>query len=124
MFDGFPVSARLPAADLDRARAWYEQKLGLRPSHEDMGGLWYQTGGSWFLVYRTEYAGTAKNTAAGWSVKGIEALVADLRARGVVFEEYEIPGAQLVDGLLTMGLYKAAWFKDSEGNILEISQVP
>jgi catechol 2,3-dioxygenase-like lactoylglutathione lyase family enzyme len=124
MFDGFPVSARLPATDLDRARAWYEQKLGLKPSHEDMGGLWYQTGGSWFLVYPTEFAGTAKNTAAGWSVKDIETLVADLRARDVVFEEYEIPGAQLVDGLLTMGPFKAAWFKDSEGNILEISQVP
>jgi catechol-2,3-dioxygenase len=118
--------ARLAASDIGRARAWYEQKLGLVPQTEEMGGqvLYYQTGGTWFSVYQTTFAGTAKNTVAGWTVKAIESLMADLRSRGVVFNDYDFGEIKTVDGLMSMGEYKAAWFTDSEGNTIELSQVP
>jgi catechol 2,3-dioxygenase-like lactoylglutathione lyase family enzyme len=124
MLATFPIHPALPPADLARARAWYEDKLGFLPEQEDMGGLWYRSGGQSFLVFGTHNAGTAGNTAAGWTVTGIEAVMDELRARGVVFEIYDIPGAEVVDGLHTMGGYKACWFRDSEANILELSQVP
>ena len=78
----------------------------------------------WLSVYRTEFAGTARNTQAGWTVTGIEAVMADLRGRGVAFEDYDLGnGVVTVEGLLSMGPYKACWFKDSEGNTFEISQI-
>ncbi len=125
MLEPFPIHARVAASDLDRARAWYEAKLGAVPDSEDMGGLWYRFGGGTFLgVYQTEAAGTAKNTVAGWTVSDIESVMAELRGRGVVFEDYDLGnGMVTVDGLLAMGPFKACWFKDSEGNIFEISQV-
>ena len=126
MLSEFPLMARLAASDIGRARTWYEQKLGLVPETEEMGGqvLYYQTGGTWFSVYQTAFAGTAKNTVAGWTVKGIESLMAELRGRGVVFNDYDFGEIKTVDGLMSMGGYKAAWFTDSEGNIMELSQVP
>ena len=126
MLSGFPLMARLAASDIGRARAWYEQKLGLVPQTEEMGGqvLYYQTGGTWFSVYQTAFAGTARNTVAGWTVKGIESLMADLRSRGVVFNDYDFGEIKTVDGLMSMGDSKAAWFTDSEGNTIELSQVP
>jgi len=126
MLSEFPLMARLAASDIGRARAWYEEKLGLLPQTEEMGGqvLYYQTGGTWFSVYQTAFAGTAKNTVAGWTVKGIESLMAELRGRGVVFNDYDFGEIKTVDGLMSMGGYKAAWFTDSEGNIMELSQVP
>ena len=126
MLSEFPLMARLAASDIGRARTWYEQKLGLVPETEEMGGqvLYYQTGGTWFSVYQTAFAGTAKNTVAGWTVKGIESLMAELRGRGVVFNDYDFGEIKTVDGLMSMGDYKAAWFTDSEGNIMELSQVP
>ena len=124
MLESFPLSARLPAADIDRARVWYREMLGLEPAKVGpMGDLWYSTGDTWFLVYQTEAAGTARNTAAGWQVTGIEAVVADLRSRGVVFEEYDFPQFKTVEGLVTLPYGKAAWLKDSEGNIIELSEV-
>lgn len=123
MLEGFALSARLPAADIDRARAWYSEKLGLEPAKVGpMGNLWYSTGGTWFLMYQTQSAGTAKNTAAGWQVTEIETVMAGLRSRGVIFEEYNFPEFKTIDGLVTLPYGKAAWFKDSEGNILELSE--
>lgn len=124
MLEKFAVSARLPASDLARAREWYHDKLGLDPAKVGpMGNLWYQTGGAWFLVYQTTAAGTARNTAAGWQVTKIESVMAELRGRGVKFEEYDL-GADFktVDGLVTLPYGKAAWFKDSERNIIELSE--
>ena len=126
MLGDFPMSARLAASDIGRARAWYEGKLGLTPEHEEMGGagLWYRSGATWFYLYQTDSAGTAQNTVGGWEVKGIEAVMADLRSRGVTFEDYDFGEMKTVDGLLTIGGYKAAWFKDSEGNTLELTEAP
>jgi len=126
MLGDFPMSARLAASDIQRARAWYEASLGLTPEREEMGGaaLWYHSGATWFLLYQTDSAGTAQNTVGGWEVTGIEPLIAELRQRGVTFEEYDFGEMKTVDGVLTgPDGSKAAWFKDSEGNTLELTEV-
>lgn len=125
MLANLPIHASVAASDLPRARTWFETHLGLTPKMEADEYLWYELGGStWLSVYLTSTAGTAQNTQAGWTVPDIEAVMADLRSRGVAFENYDLGnGMVTVDGLLSMGPYKACWFKDSEGNTFEISQV-
>ena len=124
MLEAFPVHATLPASDLARARRWYQEKMGLTLVREDEVGLWYEFAGSRLLLYETSLAGTAQNTAAEWLVEDIESVMADLRERGVVFEEYDFPGLQTENGVGTIGTHKAAWFKDSEGNILSLDEPP
>jgi catechol 2,3-dioxygenase-like lactoylglutathione lyase family enzyme len=121
----FPVHAVLPATDFERAKAWYGGKLGLTPSQEEGPNGWYRCAeGTWFILTVSQYAGTAQNTAVGFTVKDIESVMAALRARGVEFLEYDFGEmGKTENGLMTMGPYKAAWFKDSEGNIIELSQV-
>lgn len=117
------VFAILPAKDLQRARGFYKEKLGLEPSEERADGLMYQTpAGAKVFMYETDNAGTAQNTAMGWATSDIEAEVADLRGRGVVFEEYDFPGLKTEDGIATSEGFRGAWFKDTEGNILAVSQ--
>jgi catechol 2,3-dioxygenase-like lactoylglutathione lyase family enzyme len=124
MLEGFPIHATAAASDLDRARAWYEASLGLTPEREDAGGVWYHfAGDTWLYLYGTPSAGTARNTIAGWTVTGIEDVMADLRERGVVFEDYDFGELKTVDGLANFGTAKAAWFRDSEGNTYELSEV-
>ena len=126
MLGQFPIHATVAASDIERARAWYEAKLAMVPEVVDAnGGLWYHfADGTWLSVYQSGFAGTAQNTQAGWTVTNIEAVMADLRARGVAFEDIELGnGMATVNGLLTAGPYKVCWFKDSEGNTFEISQV-
>jgi catechol 2,3-dioxygenase-like lactoylglutathione lyase family enzyme len=125
MLEGFPVSARAATANLGRARQWYEDKLGLRPELEEGYGVWYRFGGdTWLYLYQTDAAGTARNTVAGWAVRDIETVMADLRARGVTFEEYDFGEMKTVDGILAMGGAKAAWFKDPDGNTYELTEKP
>jgi catechol-2,3-dioxygenase len=124
MLTGFPIHATAAATDLIRARQWYEEKLDLRPEREDPGGVWYRfAGDTWLYLYATPSAGTAQNTIAGWTVTGIETVMASLRARGVTFEEYDFGEVRTVDGLVDFGVAKAAWFKDSEGNTYELSEL-
>ncbi len=122
----FPVYAVLPCSDYARARTWYEEKLGMRPSTEEMGSGWYKCAdGTWFILTPSQFAGTAQNTAAGFTVKRIESVMDGLRERGVEFLEYDMGDmGKTQDGLMSFGEYKVAWLKDSEGNILELSQVP
>ena len=127
MLEAFPVYPVLAASDLDRARAWYKEKLGLTPARDlGEGGLWFEmAGGTWLLVYPTPNAGTAKNTQAHFQVKDLDAVMADLRGRGVTFEEYDFgEWGKTQNGVMEMGSYRAAWFKDSEGNTFEVAQVP
>jgi catechol-2,3-dioxygenase len=120
----FPISARAAASDLDRARRWYEGRLGLLPEHEDRDGAWYRFAGeTWLYLYATPSAGTAKNTIAGWEVRDIETVMSELRERGVVFEQYDLGEVPMVDGLADFGVAKAAWFNDSEGNTYELTEV-
>ena len=127
MLQDFPVYAYIPARDLKRARAFYEQKIGLRPKEESNGGVVYAfAGGTACFLYQSDNAGTSKASQAFWSVNDVDALIVALKARGVVFEAYpEVPGTRSPQGAVTDGGAKAAWFKDSEGNIMAlIEDVP
>ena len=124
MLAEFPIHATVAAVDLARARRWYQEKLGLVPEREDPGGVWFRfAGATWLYVYATPSAGTAQNTIAGWTVRDIGSLMADLRTRGVRFEDYDFGDVKTVDGLADFGVARAAWFKDSEGNTFELSEV-
>jgi hypothetical protein len=106
-----------------RARKFYEEKVGLKPREEYAGGVIYECGkGSWVFMYRSAGAGTSRASTAFWAVEDVEAEVAELKSRGVVFEEYDTPNMKTVNGIATGGVAKTAWFKDTEGNILAISQ--
>lgn len=126
MLANAPLYPVLAVSDLGRARAWYADKLGLEPAMEVDGSLIYRVGGGMFMLYETATAGTAKNTTAGWMVDDLEAVMSDLRGRGVRFEDYDIEnGPKTVDGVAgdaTRG--RTAWFTDSEGNVLSITQPP
>ena len=113
----------IPVADVARARKFYEGKVGLTPKEEYAGGVIYECGsGSWVFVYPSAGAGTSKASTAFWVVKDVAAEVAELKARGVVFEEYDMTGIKMEDSIASAGGAKTAWFKDSEGNILAVSQ--
>lgn len=124
------IAARLPASDLERARRWYADKLGLEPVEERPGGLRYVVGGAEFAIYQSAGHADGSFTQFAFTVADIEAEVAELRSRGVVFEEYDIPGLQTVDGIAVIhGNYpskgsgeRAVWFRDSEGNLLGMGQ--
>jgi predicted enzyme related to lactoylglutathione lyase len=115
----------LPAGNRDRARKFYSEKLGLTPQVQANGDLEYETGGIRFYVTRSAGRSTGEFTQASWVVDDIDATVAELRARGVTFEEYDLPeiGMKTVDGITSVpGLGRAAYFKDSEGNLLGMIQ--
>ena len=118
------VAAVLPAKDIARARNFYENVLGLdAPEAMDDENLMFRCGnGTGFLLYQTDNAGTAKNTQMGWDTDNIEAEMEELRSRGVTFEEYDFPGLKTENGIATNAVGKAAWFLDTEGNILNIYQ--
>ncbi len=123
MLQSAPMYAYIPAKDVRRARAFYEQKLGFKPGAELAGGVTYEFGaGTACFLYPTPNAGTSKASQAFWQVNDIEHEVAELKARGVVFEDYDMPGQKSPSGVITAGGAKAAWFKDSEGNILALIQ--
>jgi catechol 2,3-dioxygenase-like lactoylglutathione lyase family enzyme len=120
-----PIIAYVPVSDLARARQFYEQKLGLVPGEVYGGGsgLVYECGGGTsFFMYESAGAGASKASQAFWSVDDLDAEMAELRKRGVSFEEYDMPGLKTVNGVNVGGGAKTAWFKDSEGNIMAISQ--
>jgi catechol 2,3-dioxygenase-like lactoylglutathione lyase family enzyme len=125
-----PVATRLPAQDLARARRFYAEKLGLDPVEEREGGLRYECGGVVFALFTSAGAPSGAHTQMGWEVEDIDATVAELRARGVVFEEYDLPGLTTVEGIANIeGNYpskgvgeRGVWFHDSEGNLLGIGQ--
>lgn len=124
MLTDYKVYAVLPSADLAKARSWYEEKTGTTPTKEDPGGLWYECAdGTWFVITGSTFAGTAQNTAASFGVSGIEEVMGDFRTRGVIFEEYDSPEFKTENGLFAMGPYKAAWFRDGDGNTIELSEV-
>ena len=120
--------AVLAAHDLARARTWYAEKLGLQPvmSLPETGTDIYAVNGAQFTIYQTPSAGTARNTALGIVVSDLRGVMAELRSRGVVFEDYDMEdGPTTVDGVAgdeTGGA--AAWFTDSEGNIINLVQLP
>jgi predicted enzyme related to lactoylglutathione lyase len=120
--------ASIPAEDLDRAMRWYEEKLGLRPMMDlGVSGQLYQTGGVFWLIYQTAFAGTGKHTLVSWVVPSIDDAMRDLRAKGIVFEEFDMgdQGPTTENGVARGPDGGAgAWFKDSEGNVLAITELP
>jgi catechol 2,3-dioxygenase-like lactoylglutathione lyase family enzyme len=130
MLEESDVATRLPARDLNRARKFYLDKLGLEPLEQRPGGLRYRSGNNFFVLFESAGEASGNHTQMGWEVADIEATVAALKARGVVFEEYDLPGLKTVNGIAGIaGNYpskgvgeKGSWFKDSEGNLLGIGQ--
>ena len=123
MLQNHPMYAYIPVRDLPRARAFYEQKVGLKPKQETAGGVIYESaGGTACFLYATPNAGTSKASQAFWQVADVEKEVLELKARGVTFEEYDMPGINMKNSIATGGGAKTAWFKDTEGNILAVSQ--
>ena len=124
------VATRLPAQDLQRARAFYAEKLGLEPSEERPGGLLYRCASGVFALFKSAGTSPGTFTQMGWEVDDLAATVAELRRRGVVFEEVDVPGRKTVAGNAdVVGHYpskgsgaKAPGFPDSEGNMLGIGQ--
>lgn len=118
-----PIYAYIPVANLERARRFYEQKVGLKPAREIAGGVAYEfANGTACFMYPTPNAGTSRASQAFWQVKDVEKEVAELKGRGVTFEEYDLPGLKTTNGIATSGGAKSAWFKDSEGNIMALIQ--
>ncbi len=126
MLNDSRVEANIPAGDLERARTFYADKLGLSPVAEVQGiALSYRTGGgTTFNVYETQYAGQAGHTLAQFHVDDIESEVKNLETKGVTFETYDMPGVEWSGAIAHLpGMGRAAWLKDSEGNILCLDQM-
>lgn len=123
MLGNSPVAAILPVVDLERAKKFYEEKLGLQASETSEGAMYECGQGSRLALYQREAPTKADHTAAGWQVEDVEAVVQALGEKGVVFEQYDMPGLKTDErGIATMEGTKAAWFKDTEGNILTVAQ--
>ena len=124
------VATRIPVRDLSRARRFYAEKLGLEPSEERPGGLLYRCAAGEFALFESAGGSSGTHTQMGWEVDDIEATVADLKQRGLVFEEVDVPGLETVDGVAEVsGNYpskgkgeRAAWFRDIDGNMMGLGQ--
>ena len=125
MLQRYPMYAYIPVKDVARARQFYEKKVGLHPKEEIAGGVAYEFGEhTGCFLYPTPNAGTSRASQAFWRVDDVEREVKELKSRGVVFENYDMPGMKTVDGIATNEGGKAAWFKDTEGNILALIEGP
>jgi catechol 2,3-dioxygenase-like lactoylglutathione lyase family enzyme len=115
----------LPAADLDRARRFYEGTLGFVAADVQPGGVFYETaGGTRFIVFPSSGRASGGHTQIGFQVNDIEAEVADLRSRGVVFEAYDMPAFDTRTMIATFPAIRSAWFKDTEGNLIGLVELP
>ncbi len=125
MLGGKDAAATIAVSDLQRARDFYENTLGLPPMQETPGAMLYKSGSSVVLVYPSEYAGTNKATAASWAVgDDFDAIVQDLKGKGVTFEQYDdLPDTTREGDVHMMGDFKAVWFKDPDGNILNLGNM-
>jgi catechol 2,3-dioxygenase-like lactoylglutathione lyase family enzyme len=115
--------AKLPAQDVERARTFYRDVLGFEPMREHQGHLFYECGGSSFLVFPSSGSPSGAHDQLGFAVDDVEATAAELRSRGVELETYGAPpGCTFRDGIMDYGAVKAAWFRDTEGNLISIAQ--
>ena len=125
MLGGKNAAASLAVSDLERARDFYGNTLGLTTLQDVPGALVYKSGDSAILVYSSEYAGTNKATAATWAVgDDLDAIVQDLKAKGIAFEHYDdLPDTRREGDVHVMGEIRGVWFKDPDGNILNLTNV-
>jgi catechol 2,3-dioxygenase-like lactoylglutathione lyase family enzyme len=123
MFESATAHATVAVSDLDRAKKFYQGTLAFEVIDERSDGVTYKdAAGGWFLVYPSQFAGTAKSTYMSFDVANLEEAVKELRDRGVAFEEYDMPGLKTVDGIAEIQGIKGAWFKDPDGNILALGE--
>ena len=123
MLQKSPLYSYIPAKDVSRARKFYEGTLGFKPKEETAGGVVYEfSQGTSCFLYPTPNAGTSRASQAFWQVEDIEQEVAELKEKGVKFESYDMPDMRVENGIYTGGGARAAWFKDTEGNILALIQ--
>jgi catechol 2,3-dioxygenase-like lactoylglutathione lyase family enzyme len=114
------IFATIAVSDLAKAKDFYGTTLGLSLTDENIGGVTFRSGSGKLFVYQAPTAGTNQATCAAWEVTGIEELVDGLRSKGIVFEQYDMPGGTREGDIHIMGPMKAAWFKDPDGNILNV----
>ncbi|MFE2724860.1 VOC family protein [Kitasatospora sp. NPDC059327] len=122
MLGDAPLVAIIPAADLARAKRFYTDTLGLKLTDENPQEVSFECGGTEFGIYETPSAGQAAHTLASFKVTDLDGEMATLRDRGVTFEEYDLPGLKTVNGVVEAEGMRAAWFKDSEGNIICVNE--
>ena len=117
-------AAAIPAQDIKRARQFYEEKLGLKPAQEEGdGGARYQTGETAFLVFLSTGKASGDHTQMALEVEDVAIAAAEMKSRGVNFEEYDYPNFKTNDGLVDMpDGTKGGWFKDTEGNLIALTQ--
>ena len=120
MLGSSEVCATLAVSDMEAATKFYEETLGLTKDMESPGGSFYKSGNGGVFIYQSEFAGTNKATSASWMVDDVASTAEALKAKGVTFEHYDLPGATVEGDIHVMGEMKAAWFKDPDGNILNI----
>jgi catechol 2,3-dioxygenase-like lactoylglutathione lyase family enzyme len=119
MLGDHDVAATLAVADMDAARSFYEGTLGLEPVMEVLDSVVYAAGKSRLFVYRSDFAGTNKATAATWAVGDeLESIVQDLRTKGVAFEHYDLPGTTRDGDIHETDGMRGVWFKDPDSNII------
>ena len=117
-----PLYAVIPVSDLEEARRFYEEVLGIAPVRESETEILYRAGGTRFALYPSEGAGSARHTLGSFIVEDIETVAAELRLRGVGFEEYDTPELKTENGIARLGPDKVAFFKDPSGNVLALVQ--
>lgn len=131
MLQNARIATRIPVRDLEKARAWYAEKLGIEPAEERPGGLLYKFSNGEFALFESTGAASGTHTQMAWDVDDIEATVAELKRRGVEFEEYEMPGMKIENGIVEVqGNYpskggrgeRGVWFRDLDGNLFGIGQ--
>lgn len=123
MFADREATVMIPAHDVERAKAWYQDKLGLTPTRADeYGAVFMLNGRTPAFVYKTDFAGTAQHTLISFASPDLLRDMAALRAKGVSFIDYDLPGLKTQNGVAEFGPVKNAWAKDSEGNILGFVQ--
>jgi catechol-2,3-dioxygenase len=123
LWDAANAEATLPAQDVERAKAFYAERLGLSPTSEDKVGVHFVVGGTRFRLFKSGGSASGTHTQLALMVGDVAAQVGALRSRGLRFEEYDYPNLKTVDGVADLGYAKAAWFKDSEGNLLGIAEL-
>lgn len=123
MLERASAHATIAVSDLERAKRFYGETLGLSVKEERADGVTYQAGDTSFLVYPSQFAGTSQSTCMAFEVGGdVETVVKELRDRGVTFEEYDLPGLKTENGIAEIEGVKGAWFKDPDGNILAVAE--
>ena len=123
MFEAATAPPTIAVTDLERAKQFYGGTLGLRVKEARSDGVAYETGGTWFLVYPSQFAGTAQSTLMTFEVKGLDAAIDELIAKGITFEHYDLPGLKTDErGIAEIEGVRGAWFKDPDGNILAVGE--